>query len=340
MKTNDQPSPDVLLQMITSSWIAQSIYVAAKLAIADLLKGNPKTSDELARETGTHSNSLHRLMRLLASVGIFAEDENRRFCLTPLAQYLRTDVPASMRAAAIMCGESWHWQSWENILYTLKTGEPAIVKATGMRLFPFLEQNSEAFNIFSECMTGYAAPTHAATVTAYDFSGIGLLVDVGGGYGTHLAAILKANPHLRGVLFDHPSAADGARKVLATENVAERCEFVPGDFFESVPAGGDAYMLSHILHDWDDEQAIGILQNCRQAMDPGGKVLVVETILPPGNEFSPGKLFDLEMMVLVGGLERTEPEYRRLLETAGFDLSRVVSTTAPESIIEALLHSS
>src|SRR5258708_3338873 len=266
MKTNDRPSPDALLQMITSSWIAQAIYVAAKLAIADLLIGNPKTCGELAQETATHSQSLHRLMRLLASIGIFAEDDTKRFCLTALGEYLRSDVPASMRAAAIMCGESWHWQSWGNILHTIRTGEPAIVKTTGMRLFPYLEENPEAFGVFNQCMTGYAGPTHMATVNPYDFSGIELLVDVGGGYGTHLAAILKANPLLRGVLFDRPSAADGASKVLATENMTERCEFVAGDFFESVPCGGDAYLLSHILHDWNDEQAVTILQHCRQAM--------------------------------------------------------------------------
>ncbi|HZS46469.1 MAG TPA: methyltransferase [Blastocatellia bacterium] len=336
MEIDNQTSPSVMLQMITSSWIAQSVYAAAKLGIADLLKDKPRTSDELARETATHSPSLYRLMRSLAGIGIFAEDENRRFHLTPMAEYLRSDVPVSMRAAAIMCGEPWHWQTWGNILHTLKTGEPGIVNATGMRLFPFLEQNSEAFSIFSQCMTGYAAPTHAATVSAYDFSGIELLVDVGGGYGTHLAAILNANPNLRGVLFDQPSAADGAKSVLAEQGLSQRCEFVAGDFFQAVPAGGDAYLMSHILHDWDDQQSATILRNCRQAMKPNGRVLVVETVIPAGNEFSPGKLFDLEMMVLVGGLERTEAEYRRLFETAGFDLSRIISTRAPESIIEGI----
>lgn len=328
--------PEALLQMITSSWVSQAIYVAAVLGIADLLKDDPKNSSELAKATGTHARSLYRVMRALASVGIFAEIEDGRFELTPLAAYLQTDVPGSIHAIAIMLGESWHWQPWGNILHTLKTGNTAFKHVHGMKLFEYLTKNVEAAQIFNEAMTGTTAPFNATITADYDFSSIGKIVEVGGGHGSLIASILKVYPTMQGILFDLPPVVIGAKHSIEAEGLAERCEIVGGDFFESVPSGGNAYILKNIIHDWDDTHAVAILKNCHRAIVENGKLLLVEALIPPRNEPSFGKFLDLEMLVMAGGCERTEAEYRVLFEAAGFHLTKVITTRSFLSVIEGV----
>lgn len=330
---NEQPPQIALLQMVTGYWVSQSIYVAARLGIADLLQTGAKTSDELAREVGAHGPTLYRVLRALAGLGIFAEDENRRFSLTPLAEPLRTG-PNSLRAMAIHMIEEASWDAWGKLLESVRTGEAGFKLAHGMEVFPYYAAHPESMEPFNEAMTNFSEAVIEALVPAYDFSSIKKLVDVGGGHGSLLAAILKANPNLRGVLFDLPRAVEGASKRMEMENVADRAELVAGDFFESVPPGGDAYLMKLIIHDWDDERAVKILSNCHAAMADGGKLLLIESVVPSGNEPSFSKGMDLQMLIMTGGRERTESEYRELFAAGGFTLTRVIPTESPMSIIE------
>lgn len=322
-----------LLQMVTGAWVTQSIYVAARLGIADLLQDGPQTSDELAQQTGAHGPSLYRVLRALAGLGIFAEDENKRFSLTPLSEPLRSG-PNSLRAMAIHLAEGPSWAAWGRLLDSVMTGETSFKLAHGSEVFPFYAAHPESLEPFNEAMTNFSEAVIAAIVPAYDFSSIKKLVDVGGGHGSLLAAILKANPDLRGVLFDLPPAVEGARARLQAAGVADRAELVGGDFFESVPMGGDAYLMKLIIHDWDDERAVKILKNIHAAMADGGKLLLIESVVPAGNEPSFSKGMDLQMLVMTGGRERTASEYRDLFAAGGFTLTRVIQTQSPLSIIE------
>jgi hypothetical protein len=325
-----------LLQMVTGAWASKLIYLAAKLGIADLLKDRPKDVEELARATETHAPSLRRILRALASVGVFEEVDPGRFTLTPTANLLQREVAGSLRAFTILLGEDWHWRSWEDILYGAKTGRPNFDKTFGMSLFDYLSQNPEAGKIFDDAMTSFTLQSAAAVTAAYDFSEIKSIVDVGGGNGLLLAEILKANPHLRGTLFDLPNVIERAKqqKHLETAGLKERCQYAAGNFFESSPKGADAYILKHIIHDWDDEQSIVILRNCRKAIAENGKLLLVEHVIPPGNDPYFGKLLDIEMLVMVTGCERTEQKFEELYQAAGFKLSGIIATQAPEYVIE------
>lgn len=328
------PPQTVLMQMATSNWISQAVYVAAKLGIADLLKEGAKHCDELASLTKTHARSLYRLLRALASLGVFAETESGYFTLTPLADYLRSDRPDSLRAMAIMNGEE-HYKAWGELMQSVQTGESAFEHLYGMQIFQYYAQNPEPAQIFDRAMTSYSSIESAAVVENYDFSSIQTLVDVAGGHGNLLASILKANPSMKGMLFDRLSVIEGAKPLLEAAGVLDRCQLGSGDFFESVPTGGDAYILKHIVHDWGDEQAIAILKRCHEAMPENGKLLLVEQVIPPGNEPFVGKLLDLNMLVMCsGGCERTEAEYRTLLKKAGFKLTKIVPTHADVSVIE------
>ena len=330
------PPGQILLQMITSSWISQAIYVAAKLGIADLLKDGSKSSDELAKLTQTHARSLYRVLRALASVNIFAENEYGDFTLTPLATCLMSDVSGSFRAAAIMLGEE-HYQAWGDILYSVRTGVSAFKHLYELDVFQYYAQNPEPGKIFSEAMTSVSVMEDTAVNKGYDFSKIQKLVDVGGGHGSLIASILKSNPNLKGVVYDQPSVIEGAKQLLEKQKVSSRCEFVGGDFFQSVPAGGNAYILKHILHDWDDERALTILKRCHKAMIDNDLLLVVEMVIPLGNNRFMGKLHDINMLIMTeGGCERTEAEYRNLFERAGFKLTKICSTEADISVIEGV----
>jgi ubiquinone/menaquinone biosynthesis C-methylase UbiE len=274
------------------------------------------------------------VLRALASVGIFSEDEKRRFALTSLAETLRTDVPDSLRAfATVELGEE-HYPAWGELLHTVKTGEIAFDRAFGMPVWKFFEQNPENAKTFNDAMTGFTLAVNDAVLSSYDFSSIKKIVDVGGGHGSLIASILKANPKMRGVLFDAPPVIEGARHRIRDEGIAERCEAVAGDFFESVPSGGDAYIVKWIIHDWNDERSVSILKNCHRAMAENGRLLLVEAVVPHGSQPHFSKYMDLNMLVMTGGRERTEDEYRALLEASGFRLRRIIPTESPMSIIE------
>ena len=335
MTTPMAPPPVRLIEMMTGYWLSKSICVAAQLGLADLLRDGPRTSDELADACAAHAQSLFRLLRGLASAGIFEEVEDRRFALTPLAELLRSDVPGSMRALAQMYGEE-QYRAWGDALYSVRTGQSAFEHVYGMSYFEHFAQNPVPAAIFDEAMTGWTAQVANAVTAAYDFSGAKTVVDVGGGEGLLLATILQANRSVRGILFDVPHVVERASARHERTDVADRWQAVAGDFFTAVPDVGDVYILAQILHDWDDDRSSQILQGCQRAMRPGGKILVVEQVIPPGNEPSFGKWLDLHMLVLLAGQERTDDQYRALFESAGFALSRVIPTASGASIVEGV----
>jgi hypothetical protein len=327
----------LLLQMINGGWTAQMIHVAAKLGIADLLADGPKPSADLAQTTGTHAPSLYRMLRALASLGIFAEDSQGRFSLTPLAEPLRREAPDSVRGWTIYVGSPQSWRSWEELEYSVTTGLTAFPHVWGMQNWEYRANHPEANADFNQAMTSAAYWRIGPVIAAYDFSGINTLVDVGGGQGAFIARILSHYPAMRGILFDLPHVTAGAARMLQETGVGSRCEIVGGSFLESVPGGGDAYLLSRVIHDWNDEQAALILKNCRQAMGRTSKLLLVEAVIPPGNTPHPGKLTDINMLVSnSGGRERTEAEFGALLDAAGFRLTRIVPTPGDVSVIEGM----
>jgi len=329
------PSPVALLQMMTGYWSSQAVYVAAKLGLADRLADGPKSAKELAAATDTDPSSLYRVMRALASVSVFTETSSGHFGLTPMADLLRSGTPESMRTLAMVYAEELY-RAWGDFLYSVRTGKPAFDHMFGMNAFEYFEKNPEAGRIFNEAMVGYTNQVAAAVAQGYDFSSSGTIVDVGGGYGTLLTATLRKAPSTKGVLFDLPHVISSAEGAITASGVADRCERIGGDFFESVPAG-DTYLLSQILHDWDDARCVKILQNCRKAMSANGRLLVVELVLPPGDQPSFGKWLDLHMLAVApGGRERTEAEYEVLFRAAGFTLERVVPTAAGPSIVEGI----
>jgi hypothetical protein len=336
MAAPETPPPNVqLMQFITGTWLAQATHVAAKLGIADLVKDGPKPVADLATATGTAPGPLYRVLRALAGFGVFAETAPRTFGLTPMAECLRSDVPNSLRAVAVMFGTPWQRAAWSDILHAVRTGEPAFNHVHGMNFFEYCQKNPHAAAVFDEAMTSFSAQETPAVLEAYDFSGVRALVDVAGGHGSLLASILQKYPAMRGVLFDMPSVIDGAKKKGHLAAAAGRCELVGGDFFKSVPPGGDAYLMKHIIHDWSDEHSLTILKNIRKVIVTGGRLLLVEMVIPAGNEPHFGKLLDLEMLVQTqGGKERTEAEYRDLFAAAGFRLTRVVATKAPACVVE------
>jgi hypothetical protein len=326
--------PQVILQMLTGSWVCQALYVAAKLRIADLVKDQPKTSAELAQATATHAPSLYRLLRMLASVGVFVEDDRARFGTTELAQCL-VDAPGSQRAAALMMGEE-HFRCWGELEYSIRTGKTAFDHIFGQPIFDYLSEHPDKAKIFDAAMVGIHGAETQAMLDAYEFASFGTLVDVGGGNGSVLCATLKRYPALRGILYDLPGVIERATETIAQAGLAGRCQARGGSFFESVPSGGDAYVMRHIIHDWTDEQSLTILRHCRKAMAAAGRLLLVESVIPPGNEPSFAKQLDVNMLLIPGGKERTQAEYEALYQAAGFRLTRVVPTRMEISIIEGM----
>jgi SAM-dependent methyltransferase len=329
------PPPVVLLELMNGYWITQSIAVAAELGIADHLDAGPRSATDLATATGADPDSIARLLRALAMVGVFTEEDGG-YGLTPVGAALRSDVPGSLRALARMRGSDWQWRAWSNLVHSVRTGETALDHVYGKPLFEFLADHPADGEVFNEAMISHASQMHAAVVGSYDLPEHGTVVDVGCGHGTLIAAILRANPTLRATAFDLPRVLDGARGWLGQHGLADRCDFVAGDFFDSVPPGGDVYALSHVVHDWDDGRALRLLRNCRANMPPHARLAVCEMVLPEGPEPHFGKLLDLEMLVNTGGRERTLGEYRRLYEQAGFELIRVVPTHSPVSVVEGI----
>jgi SAM-dependent methyltransferase len=331
-----QPPSAVMTQMILSFMVSQAISVAAKLGIADLLGEKPKTSAELAAETNVDARSLHRVLRALSSVGIFTEVDPDCFGLTPLAETLRSDVPGSLRGTAIYMGEDWHMRPWGDIMYSVRTGQPSFEHVFGQPVFPYLAQHPDDARVFDAAMTSLSASVVGAIVEAYDFTNIERIVDIAGGQGQLISAILKTNPRMKGILFDVPQVLEKASSLLEAEGVAERCELATGDFFEAVPGGGDAYIMKHIIHDWEDERSLKILRNCHRVMRSDDRLLLVEMVVPEGNEPGPGKFIDLEMLLFTGGCERTAAEYRSLLDKGGFKLTNITPTNSPYSVIESV----
>jgi hypothetical protein len=331
-----EPHPwQQLTPMITGYWTSRAIYVAAKLRVADHLADGPLAAEELAAATGVVSGPLYRVLRALAGLGIFAQEPDGRFRLTPLAELLRADGPGSLWASAVLLGEE-QYRCWDDVLETVRTGERSFDRLYGRPLFAYLGEHPERAKIFDAAMTGFSGRATQAMLDAYDLSGVATLADVGGGVGSNLALILGRYPAMRGLLFDRPHVVERARPVLKAAGVWGRCAVEGGDFFETAPGGADAYLLGNILHDWDDAQAGRILDNLRRAMPDGARLLIVEHIVPAGDGPSFGKLLDLHMMVVTGGLERTEAEHRRLFAAHGFRLTRVVPTAGDISVIEGL----
>lgn len=332
----DGPSPQSQLdRMIIGYWLSQAIYAAAKFGIADLLQSGPIPVDELAEKTSTNPDALYRLLRALASVGVFAEGPPRQFSLTPLAEPLQSNVPGSKRALALMAGDE-QFHAWTEIVYSIQTGKKAFDKVFGQPIFDYLGEHRDKAQIFDAAMVGIHGRESGAVQKAYDFSGIRTIVDIGGGNGSQLIELLVANPHMRGILFDLPHVIERAKAPIAAAGLASRCELVAGSFFESVPAGADAYFMRHIIHDWEDEKSLTILRNCHRAMPQNGRLLLVESVIPSGNEPFGGKFLDLVMLLIPGGKERTEDEYRILFQQAGFELTRIVPTNAEVSVIEGV----
>jgi len=328
------PPAAYLSQLIGNTGFVHAILVAANLGLADLLKDGPLSIADLAEATGTHDRSLYRMLRALASRGIFSEDADGRFSLTALADPLRSDAPDSIHNWALFVGSEAELQSWAHLSYSVRTGKPAFEHIFGKGWFDYLDEQPEMARIFNHLMTGGSTSDAAAIVEAHDFSVYRKIVDIGGGHGALLAHILEQNPQSSGVLFDAPSVIAGATAIDTQVNQG-RAEKVAGNFFEAVPNGADAYVLKYIIHDWDDERAIMILKNCRQAMAENGRVLLVEMVIPAGNAPSPGKFLDLEMLLYFYSRERTEAEYRDLLQQAGLELITMTPTASPFSIIEA-----
>jgi len=322
--------------MILAYRMSQLIYVAARLGLADSLKDGPKRSEDLAALVGVNPDALYRVLRALASNGIFMEAEDRYFALTPLAVPLQTGVPGSVRGVALMQNQESRWRAWGELIYSVKTGKSAFEHIYGMSNWEYYAKHPDVFEQFSEGMAELTRPTIPAIVAAYDLAGRVRIVDVGAGRGHLMAAILAQYPQLRGVIVEVPSLIEDGRKVLETAGVAARCELVAGDYFESVPGGGDVYILKSIIHGMDDENAVRVLQNCRQSVVDDGRLLVIQVIVPLGNTPAPIKVSDILHLVSGGGQERTEVEYRALFDAAGFKLARVYPTASSFSILEGV----
>jgi len=326
-----------VLRMIWGLHVSRAIYATAALGIADRLADGPVSCAELARQAGADEAALYRVLRLLAALGVFTEVSPRSFGLTILGSRLRTDSPASMRSWALIHGSFGGCQPHEHFLHTVRTGEPGFVTAHGMPLFEYLAQHPGDAAVFDAAMAERTAAFAPSVAVGYDFSGIRTVVDVGGGRGILLAAILRAHPHLQGTLLELPAVAAAAGPVLATAGVLDRCEVVGGDFFQGVPAGADCYVLANVLHDWDDATAVRILAACRAAAARGGRVLIAERLIPGDPaQAVPALLSDINMLVLSGGRERTNEEYRQLLRAAGLRPGTIRPVTFPYGIIEGL----
>ncbi len=329
-------------ELINAYQTSAAIGAVAALGVADALAGGPASPADVAARVGAEPSALERVLRALADVGIFERFEDGRYALTPLGATLRSDVPGSVRRAAIIATEEWHWRPYGHLAHTLRTGEAGFRPAHGCGFWDYLERHPESAAMVDASMARIASARAAVFARAYDFRGVERIVDVGGGHGALLRHVLDAHPQVRGVILERPGVVDAARAALAEAKLADRCEVVAGDFFSAVPAGGDAYVLSWILHDWSDEDAVRILARCREAMGAASRLLVLELVLPSANEpHAPApaetlaRTVDLEMLAVVGGRERTEAEFRALFARAGFGVTRVLPLEAlPWSVIE------
>lgn len=340
--SDDQSHAAKLLSLINSGWPAQALSVAAQFNIADLLATGPKTSEQLARLIGADAPSLYRLLRALVTLDIVREDESGAFALLPMGELLRSDIPESVRAWAVLVGR-YHWPLWEHLLESIQSGESARKLFAGTEGFQHLEHDPEVAAIFNRAMVDLTRLIAPDVVRAYDFSGMKQIADIGGGYGELLAVILQSNPNACGVLLDLPHAIENGRRHLENAGVANRCEFVEGDFFDAVPLGADAYILKSILHDWDDEKGRVILENCARAMSPESKLLLIERMMPEhlGNNAADRDVArsDLNMLISLGAKERTAADFKALLIQAGLKLDQIIPIRRGLNILEATLAS-
>jgi len=333
------PPAVVLYQMAIGHYVSRALDLAARLGVADLLAAGPRPAAELAAETGTHAGALRRVLRLLASVGVLAEGADGAFALTPLGELLRSDVPGSARASVMLFAGVGIQDSWKELEYCVRTGQPWFRKHSP-DADAFTGMDAEATKVFDAAMATFAPATSAAMAAAYDFSQFRTVMDVGGGNGAILVGLLGATPGLRGIVFDRAGAAERARAKLAEAGLSERCDAVAGDFFQAVPGGADAYLLKHVIHDWNDEDAAAILRNCRKAMAPGAKLLVAEGVYPAridqSLESRGAAANDVNMLVVAGGRQRSEEEFRSVYAAAGFELTKIVPTAARLALIEGV----
>jgi hypothetical protein len=337
-----RPTAAEVLHLATAYQASRALHVAIRLGLPDLLAEGPQRAEDLARETGSHAPSLRRLLRALASYGVFSEAADGRFALAPLGSNLRTDTQESVRALALMWGDEDYWLTWAELERCVRTGRTAAEHLFGAEdAFRRYAADARFGAVFNAGMTVLSATVAAAVVAAYDFSDAGLIVDVGGGHGRLIAAILRANPGLRGVLLDLTSVVEGAPRLLAEAGVAERCEVVGGGMFAGVPEGADLYILSRVIDSFDDARAVAVLANCRRGMGKRGRLLLVEPVLPDrvgaaaSRAVQADMLMDLNLLVRTGGRERTEAEYRAFLAAADLRLEQVIPTDAPVSLVEA-----
>lgn len=328
----------VLFQIGTGHFVASALQVVLRLGIPARLGSGSRTAGELARAAGVQEDPLYRVLRALASAGLFVETAPRSFALTDDGQMLRPGVPGSMHDMLLWVTSPFHFRVYAEMMHSVRTGQPAVEKVTGVPVFEYFPRDRELSETFNNAMTAFSDLVVRAVLDAYDFSDVRLLVDVAGGHGGVLTAILQKYPKMRGVLFDLDHVLAGARGRIQALGLSGRCEAEAGDFFAKVTPGADAYILKHIIHDWDDDRALRILRNIRTGMGDGrGRVILLESVIPPGNTPDLGKIVDLEMMMMPGGRERTADEYEALFTRAGFELTRIVPTTSPLSVIEARL---
>lgn len=327
-----------LLTMVNNSWIAQAVYAAVELGLAERLAEGPRPAAELAAVCGVPADTLERLLRALTTVEVFVQNPDGTFAVTETGQRLRADHPESIRSWVIWWSSNLAY-AWAELLYSVKTGKSARTLVQGVEGFEHLDQNAEQAAVFNQALVELTRLSAAAIAAHYDFSPFQTVMDVGGGYGELLRTILHKNPDLRGILFDRAHALGGALDRFRKEGLEGRCEFVEGDFFEEVPAGADVLVLKSIIHDWPDDKAVRILENCRRALPAHGKLLVIGRIMPerllPTDEHRDLARSDLTMLVALGAAERSAPEYRSLLEKAGFDDGEIIPAGMGHSVIEA-----
>lgn len=333
--STEMPPPARMMQMITGYWVSQAVGTAARLGLSDELASGPKTSAEIAAAVGASEPHLFRLMRMLASLGVYAMDEHGRFALTALGETLRSGAAGSIKDFAVAETMPGHWLPWGRMFDSVRAGSPMCGTALGMDLWDWYAKHPDEGTFFNGAMGDLSAAVASEVTRVYDFSPFATVVDVGGAHGILLSAILKANPRLRGILFDLPHVTATVRESLEQRGIATRCDVVTGSFFHSIPPGGDVHVLKQVLHDWSDEECTLLLRNCHRALAPGGKLLVVEMVIPPDNAPSMAQAMDMNMMVLLTGKERTAAEYRALLASGGFELERVIPMRSPFSVIEA-----
>jgi len=333
VKADALPPEAQIVEMVMAQFVSRLIHLTATLKLPDYLSDGPKTADELARLTATHAPALYRIMRTLASLGLFTEDAAHRFTLQPLGAALKSGTPS--HATALIMGGEIVARSLDNLLYSVQTGKTGFQNSFGVPLFDWLGGHPMEASLFNQTMVGIHGMEPPAVAAAYDFSAFKTIADVGGSTGNMLAAILSRHTAPRGVLFDLPHVVRDAPAFIAQRGLTGRIQIEPGSFFERVPAGADAYILSHVIHDWNEDQCLTILGHCRRAIGSAGRLLLVEMVLPPGDTPHPGKMLDMAMLTIPGGEERTETEYAALLDKAGFRLTRVVPTASLVSIVEA-----